>query len=204
MLNRGVSGAGVVDGDAFDADAPLLSSLSVSDIRALREAADFDALALPVAEFLLRQYGEAMPEAADVTPGGAVAGTPAEAVATTVAQVAAMAVAGGGGGEVTAITYAATQAASQLPSAADVAAAMDTPMSSAEARQPRLWLVSCGPQATLRQVCDTFVLHGVHRVYIVDDRKRPLGVVTMSGTRMRCVHRLTTADTQWVSQMCCS
>jgi hypothetical protein len=118
MLNRGVSGAGVVDGDAFDADAPLLSSLSVSDIRALREAADFDALALPVADFLLRQYGEAMPDAADVTPGGAVAGTPAEAVATTVAQVAAMAVAGGGGGEVTAITYAATQAASQLPSAA--------------------------------------------------------------------------------------
>jgi hypothetical protein len=195
MLNRGVSGAGVVDGDAFDSDAPLLSSLSVSDIRALREAADFDALALPVAEFLLRQYGEAMPDAAaaDVTPVGAAAGSPAEAVATTVAQVAAMAVAGGG--EVTAITYAATQAASQLPSAADVAAAMDTPMS-AEARQPRLWLVSCSPQATLRQVCDIFVLHGVHRVYIVDDRKRPLGVVTMSGTRMRCVHRRNVADMQ--------
>jgi hypothetical protein len=177
MLNRGVSGAGVVDGDAFDdADAPLLSSLSVSDIRALRDASDFDSLALPVAEFLLQQYGEAMPDAA-----AAAVGSPAEAVATTVAQVAAMAVDVGGGGGVTATTFAQhTAAAQHLPSAADVAAAMDTP-GAQEARTPRLWLVHCSPQATLRQVLDKFVFHGVHRVYIVDERMRPLGVVTMSG-----------------------
>ena len=188
MLNRGVSGAGVVDGDAFDADAPLLSSLSVSDIRALRTAADFNALALPVDQFLLRQYGEAMPDeqtakAGEAAPAVPREGSPAEAVASTAAQVAAMAVdvAGAGGGEVTAVTFAAAAAEQQrLPSAADVACAMEQP--AAEQQPPRMWLVHCSPESTLRDVLDKFVLHCVHRVYIVDDNKRPLGVVTMSGT----------------------
>jgi len=184
MLNRGVSGAGVVDGDAFDADAPLLSSLSVSDIRALRTAADFSALALPVDQFLLRQYGEAMPEhaASAAPPAAPREGSPAETVASTAAQVAAMAVdvAGGGGGEVTAVTFQAAAAEQQrLPSAADVASAMEQP--AAEQQQPRLWLVHCSPESTLREVLETFVLHCVHRVYIGDGQMRPLGVVTMSG-----------------------
>ena len=38
----------------------------------------------------------------------------------------------------------------------------------------------CGPDATLREVLQLFVFHGVHRVYIVDERMRPLGVITMS------------------------
>ena len=189
MLNRGVSGAGVVDGDAFDdADAPLLSSLSVSDIRALRTAADFDALALPVDQFLLRQYGEAMPGSdatamsSSAAPPAPREGSPAEVVASTAAQVAAMAVDVAGGGEVTAVTFAAAAAEQQrLPSAADVASAMDTPAAEAE-QPPRLWLVHCGPEATLRQVLEMLVLNCVHRVYIVDQLKRPLGVVTMSGT----------------------
>jgi predicted transcriptional regulator len=33
------------------------------------------------------------------------------------------------------------------------------------------------------QVLEKMVFNSVHRVYITDDRQRPLGVVTMSGVR---------------------
>ena len=90
--------------------------------------------------------------------------------------------------QVTAVTFAAAAAEQQrLPSAADVASAMEQPAAEAE-QQPRLWLVHCGPEATLRQVLEMLVLNCVHRVYIVDQLKRPLGVVTMSGT-MRALLR---------------
>ena len=60
MLNRSVSAVGITA--SLDEQAPLVGSLSVSDVRALRTAADFQDLALPVAQFLSRQYdGEAFP-----------------------------------------------------------------------------------------------------------------------------------------------
>jgi len=55
MLNRGVSAAGVTS--SLDPGARLIGSISVSDIRTLREPSDFDAFALPVDEFLSQQYG---------------------------------------------------------------------------------------------------------------------------------------------------
>jgi CBS domain-containing protein len=162
MLNRGVSGAGVVDAAAMaqDADPPLLSSLSISDIRVLHRAADFDALALPVVDFLLYQYGSvpaamvpagaAPPTQATPSAASGVAGTPTE-VATAAAQVAAMevSVAAGEGGEAegAALGVIAATAAAALPSADALAAAMEEPAPEA----PRLWLVSCRPESTLRE-----------------------------------------------------
>jgi hypothetical protein len=65
MLNAGVSAVGVTT--SLDAESPLVGSLSVSDIRALRTAADFVELTLPVSQFLTRQYGgQAFPAGDDV------------------------------------------------------------------------------------------------------------------------------------------
>jgi CBS domain-containing protein len=193
MLNRGVSGAGVVDAAAMaesDADSPLLSSLSVSDIRVLHRAADFDALALPVADFLMYHYGVTLPAspreaaaAAAQEAQGAAESAPTE-VAVAAAQVAAMEVSvqatetdsGATGGA------AAAQAAS-LPSASAVATAMEDPLQAAAPSTPRLWLVSCAPEGTLLEVLQKMVYNSVHRVYITDAERRPLGVVTMSGAQ---------------------
>jgi hypothetical protein len=166
MLNRGVSGAGVVPENTLEegGDAPLLSSLSVSDIRVLHRAADFDALALPVADFLLYHYGAVLPSI-DVGPNAtAVAmaqpapsmqstaeGTPAE-VASAAAQVAAMEVSvsvseGGAEAEASKSLFGGITVAEALPTADALAAAMEEAPPA-----PRLWLVSCTPESTLREV----------------------------------------------------
>ena len=65
MLNASVSAVGVTT--SLDAVSPLVGSLSVSDIRALRTAADFADLTLPVSQFLSCQYGgQAFPAGDDV------------------------------------------------------------------------------------------------------------------------------------------
>lgn len=64
MMNRGVSAAGVTASP--DAGSRLVASISVSDIRALRTAADFDAFALPVDKFLEGQYGKVNKEGSEV------------------------------------------------------------------------------------------------------------------------------------------
>ena len=53
MVNRGVSGAGVV----AELGGPLIGSLSLSDIRVLTSPADLDSITLSVADFLAYQYG---------------------------------------------------------------------------------------------------------------------------------------------------
>jgi CBS domain-containing protein len=120
MINAGVSAAGVVE--ELVSGAPLLSSISVSDVRAFSEPNDFERLTQTVGSFL--GYGQEGPPAELGAPG-----------------------------------------ASSEGSAGD---------------QGRLWLVSCGPEATLEHVMRLLVTFEVHRVYIVDGQKRPLGVVTMS------------------------
>ncbi len=176
MLNRGVSGAGVVPANVLEegGDAPLLSSLSVSDIRVLHRAADFDALALPVADFLLYHYGAVLPSidvgpsatevamqqqpaAATSSAQSGVVGTPAEVI-NAAAQVAAMevsvAVSEGGPEEAEASkslfggadAAALSSVAAALPTADALAAAMEQAPPA-----PRLWLVSCTPESTLRE-----------------------------------------------------
>ena len=68
------------------------------------------------------------------------------------------------------------------PERVTLAPLMESLLLPRNAGNEKLWLRAQWPASTLRDVLDKFVLHCVHRVYIVDDHKRPLGVVTMSGT----------------------
>lgn len=38
----------------------------------------------------------------------------------------------------------------------------------------------CRPHATLGEVVDSIIAHHYHRVYVVDDADRPVGIVTLS------------------------
>jgi CBS domain-containing protein len=40
--------------------------------------------------------------------------------------------------------------------------------------------VTCTPDESLAAVLDKLVSHHIHRCYVVDERGRPLGVVTMT------------------------
>ncbi len=42
-------------------------------------------------------------------------------------------------------------------------------------------LVSCGPETSLRTALELLVSEHVHRLWVVDERHRPLGIVTITG-----------------------
>lgn len=154
MMNRGISGVGVV-ASLEEEDSALLGSLSISDVVVLSAPPDFDALALPVGQFLTLQYG----------------GKPfSESLAATACDVSeAMQKMG--------VSASQSEVAVEQ---VELTSSKAYPVDSQGWSQNQLWLVKVTPESTFLEVLSKMVNQAVHRVYVVDALGRPLDVITMS------------------------
>jgi hypothetical protein len=152
MHNSDISGVGVVD----PVSGLLVANLSVSDLRCLRSADDFDLLGLPVIRFAHARWASEQRLEQRVSSGG-------EAGGETGAQQAQQA---------------------PEPPTPGVSAEQQQAAAGAQAAQApkglRPAVVTVAPEDTLLRVMEVLVAHKLHRVYVADERAKPVGVVTIT------------------------
>jgi CBS domain-containing protein len=164
MDSRHVSALAVVD----SATRRIIGNFSISELRTIC-AEHFGSLALPVAEFLaLENRTEFVGYRQHASEAAAVAATGSAAAKWTTDRKAR-----GRGGE-------GSGAAPGTPTGAGGAAAQHQRESKAPGGEVGQALVLARPEDTFLDVVGRFVKYGIHRVYVVDDDCKPVGVVTCS------------------------
>jgi hypothetical protein len=158
MHNSDISGVGVVD----PVSGLLVANLSVSDLRCLRSADDFDLLALPVIRFAHARWASQQRLAES---GGEAGG---EAVTQQQAQQ-----------EAQRRPEAAPPPTPGAPAEPQPSAALQEPPPSAAPSGLRPAVLTVTPEDTLLRVMEALVAHKLHRVYVAENAK-PVGVVTIT------------------------
>lgn len=140
-----------------DEGGGIIGNFSVSDMRTMT-AEQFGALSLPVGEFLAQEHGTDYVGYRHLGTGGGDEEDAADAAVVVTSP---------------AFQFAQDRQARQRPRTAGEEVGQD--------------LVLCSPSATLSEVMQMLVRHRIHRVYVVDPLRRPIGIITCTDILRRLV-----------------